>query len=292
MPLRQLPDRLQFGEPKDVLRAEFDRRTGHYSMTENHYHRNYELYYLFSGERNYFIKDSAYRVLAGDLVLIDSNAVHKTSDLGIPDHERVVFYFEPRYFDEYTESERELLLAPFTRDQPLMRLNLQERHRAEELLHSLLAELRDRPPGYRLHIRHMAGELLLLAARHSGERTERTPRDEPTPVQRKVSEVVRHINGHFAEPLELGGLARRFYISRSHLSRTFKEVTGFGFAEYINITRIKEAQRLLRETPYSVTRVSELSGFDNFSHFGKMFKRLSGLAPREYRKLNRRREER
>ncbi|WP_343044588.1 helix-turn-helix domain-containing protein [Saccharibacillus qingshengii] len=59
------------------------------------------------------------------------------------------------------------------------------------------------------------------------------------------------------------------------------------FAEYVNLTRIREAQRLLRETRHSVTLVSELAGFDNFSHFGKMFKRLSGVSPREYRNMER-----
>lgn len=286
MQLQQLPDLMRYGEPHDLVRAEFDRRSGHFSMLQNHYHAGYELYYLFSGERNYFVKDSAYRVSAGDLVLIDSNAVHKSTDSGIPDHERVVLYFSPAYFDGYPPEERELLRTPFTRRNALVSLNLQEKLRAEELLLSLLRELHERPAGYRLHIRHMAGELLLLAARASG-RSDTLPRPEPTPVRRKVAEIVRHINRHFAEPLELDELARRFYISRSHLSRTFKEVTGFGFAEYVNLTRIREAQRLLRETRHSVTLVSELAGFDNFSHFGKMFKRLSGVSPREYRNMER-----
>lgn len=286
MQLQQLPDLLHYGESKDPVRVEFDRRIGYFSMLQNHYHASCELYYLFSGERNYFVKDSAYRIRAGDLVLIDSNAVHKSTDSGIPDHERVVLYFSAAYFDEYPPEERALLRKPFTRGSALLPLNLQEKLRAEELLLSLLRELHDRPPGYRLHVRHMAGELLLLVARASGKSDLRPPL-QPTPVRLKIAEIVRHINQHFAEPLELDELARRFYISRSHLSRTFKEVTGFGFAEYVNLTRVREAQRLLRETRHSVTLVSELAGFDNFSHFGKMFKRLSGASPREYRNMDR-----
>ncbi|NGZ74455.1 helix-turn-helix domain-containing protein [Saccharibacillus alkalitolerans] len=284
MTLRHIPDTLHYGAPKDPLRTEFDRRSGHFSMAENHYHRDYELYYLFSGERRYFIKDSVYRVQAGDLVLIDSNELHKSGDSGVPDHERIVLYFSPEYFAELPSEERDLLLAPFTQGSPLIRPNLQERLRAEELLTSLLAELHERPPGYRLRMRHMAGELLLLTARCFLRRGP-VSLPEPTPVQRKVSDAVRYINAHYAEPLELDELSKRFYISRSHLSRTFKDVTGFGFAEYVNITRVREAQRLLRETDLSVTSVSELAGFDNFSHFGKMFKRLSGMSPRTYRKL-------
>ena len=285
MSLPHLPDILRFGEKKDPFHVEFDRRTGPFSMATNHYHNEYEIYYLFNGERNYFIKDSSYLVSGGDLVLIDSNAVHKTSDLNIPNHERVVLYFSPSYFEGYSPEESELLLAPFSQGYPLVRLNLQEQIQVENLLASMLTELNDQTPGYRLHIRHMAGELLLFTARRFCKRGA-LPEYELSPVQRKISDIIRHINQHFTEPLELEVLARQFFISKSHLSRVFKEITGFGFTEYVNITRVREAERLLRETEYNITLVSELAGFDNFSHFGKMFKRLSGLTPRDYRKLN------
>lgn len=88
------------------------------------------------------------------------------------------------------------------------------------------------------------------------------------------------INESYAEPLSLQGLAERFYVSPYHLSRTFKEATGFTFTDYVNLTRIKEAQRLLRETALSVTEVAAASGFDNFSHFGKTFKNITLLTPR------------
>jgi AraC-like DNA-binding protein len=284
MTLQQLTGRLRYGFSPNLnpLRIEFDRRTGHYTMDANHYHSAYEIYYLFSGERHYFIKDRAYPVLPGDLVLIDSDDVHKTSDIGVPNHERVVLYFEPSFFAGFTAAERELLLAPFRQGYPLLRLNLQERLHIEGLLLSMLGELAEQPPGYDLHIRHMAGELLLFAARYARKR-ESLPAYEPSPVQQKMTDIVRHINAHYGEPLELETLSRQFYISKSHLSRVFKEVTGFSFTEYVNITRIREAERLLRDTDQSITQVSEQTGFDNFSHFGKMFKKLTGMSPRSYR---------
>ncbi|WP_438446083.1 helix-turn-helix domain-containing protein [Gorillibacterium sp. sgz5001074] len=286
MSIQQLPKALRYGGPQGPLRIEFDRRTGHYSMDTNHYHPAYEIYYLFSGERNYFIKDSAYPVHPGDLVIIDSAAVHKTSDMGVPNHERIVFYFEPSYFEAYAPEERELLLSPFSKGIPVLRLNLQERLQVEELLRSLLVELQEQPPGYSLHVRHMTGELLLFTARQA-RREEEAPLYEPSPVQKKMTDIVRHINAHYAEPLDLDSLSKQFYISKSHLSRVFKEITGFSFTEYVTTTRVKEAERLLRETETSITRISELTGFENFSHFGKIFKKLTGRSPRSYRNLYR-----
>ncbi|MFC0214620.1 helix-turn-helix domain-containing protein [Paenibacillus chartarius] len=282
MTMQSLPDSLHFGSLNEPLWIEFDRRIGHYSMKSNHYHLAYELFYLLSGERNYFIKDSVYRVYPGDLMLVESNVVHKTSELSRPNHERVVVHYSPSFFDGFAPEDKRLLQLPFTGGHPHVRLNLQERMHIEALFGSMLHELYERPHGYLLHIRNMAVELLLFTARLMMKRNDQ-PCDELSPIQEKVTAIVRHINTHFGEPLHLDELAKQFFISKSHLSRVFKEVTGFGFSEFVNIARIREAERLLRETDLGITQISETCGFENFSHFGKMFKKLSGVSPRAYR---------
>ncbi|MGO4109841.1 AraC family transcriptional regulator [Paenibacillus sp. YAF4_2] len=285
MTIQSLPDILRYGSISEPLWIEFDRRIGYHSMDTTHYHRSFEFFYLYSGERKFFIRDSLYPIQSGDLILVNSNFVHRTSELSQPNHERVVLHFDLPFFDGLPQEETELLQSPFLDGYPIVRLNLQERLHLEALFESLLRELNDRPPGYQLHIRNMAIELLLLTARHMQKR-KALPNVEVTPVQRKVTDIIRHINQQFREPLHLDDLAKQFYISKGHLSRVFKEVTGFGFSQYINITRIKEAEHLLRETDLSITQISEQCGFENFSHFGKVFKELSGLSPRAYRKLD------
>lgn len=284
MSITQIPDTLSLGkgDSPQMIQIEFNRISGFSSMATNHFHSEYEIYYLFSGDRYYFIKDRSYNIQPGDLVLIGSDQVHKTSFNMLPYHERIVVYYRPDYFDSISGEDRELLLSVFQQDYPLLRLNLQERLTVEEMLLSLLQELTEKPPGYKLHITHMASELLLFTARALMKR-EAVPAEEPTPMQQKMTDIVRYINAHFGEPLDLDLLSSRFFISKSHLSRLFKDTTGFGFSEYVNLTRIKEAQRMLRDTRLSVTDISAATGFDNFSHFGKTFKKLAGASPRQYR---------
>ncbi|KAI7259545.1 hypothetical protein KC345_g10285 [Hortaea werneckii] len=277
---------LRFGSDPDPFKVEFDRRIGHYSMNNNHYHIQHELFYLFSGERKYFVKDSIYHIQAGDLVMVSSNALHKTSELGKPNHERIVVYYSPSFFDRFTPEEQVLLLTPFAQENPLIRFNLQERLHVEDLMFSLMNEIIEQPQGFTLCIQNMAVELLLYIAR-SILRRESQHAHEPSPVQDKITDIVRHINQHYSESLQLDQIARKFYISKSHLSRVFKHITGFGFAEYVNITRVREAERLLRDTDFSITKVSECCGFESLTHFGKVFKTIAGLPPRDYRKLQR-----
>lgn len=286
MSVASLPVMLRYGSDDDPFKVEFDRRIGQYSMSNNHYHIQHELFYLFSGERKYFVKDSVYHIQEGDLVMVNSTILHKTSELGKPNHERIVVYYSPSFFDEFAPEEKLLLQTPFTHDNPLIRFNLQERLHVEGLMFSLLNEVIEQPPGYTMHIRNMAVELLLYTARSILRRGSQLVH-EPSPVQDKITDIVRHINQHYNEPLQLDAIAQEFYISKSHLSRVFKHITGFGFAEYVNITRVREAERLLRDTAWSVTTVSECCGFESLTHFGKVFKMISGLSPRDYRKLQR-----
>ncbi|MDG0794906.1 AraC family transcriptional regulator [Cohnella ginsengisoli] len=274
---------LRYGDPHDPFYVEYNRRKGHYSMAADHMHGQHELYYLFGGERFYFIKDRAYQVQSGDLVIVPGDEVHKTSDTGVPNHERIVLYYDERYFAQFGETEAELLRSPFRGTRRLLRLDAPGRLRVEQLLYGMLREIQDRPPGSELPIRHAAAEMLLFAARHALGAEAEAAEEATSPTAAKMTEVARHIAATFREPITLDKLSGRFYLSPSYLSRAFKRCTGFGIAEYVGITRVKEAQRLLRETDARITEVSEEAGFENFSHFEKVFKAFTRMTPRSYR---------
>ncbi|MFW5749714.1 MAG: helix-turn-helix domain-containing protein, partial [Halanaerobium sp.] len=85
--------------------------------------------------------------------------------------------------------------------------------------------------------------------------------------------------------LTLSSLADKFNYSPAYLSRAFKEVTGFNFVEYKNNVRIKEAGKLLQQSKLSVTEIATEVGFNNITHFGRIFKEITDLSPLAYRKV-------
>ncbi|WP_199619520.1 helix-turn-helix transcriptional regulator [Paenibacillus alkalitolerans] len=280
--MHPLPEILSYGKMGGPFCVEYVKRSGHYTMGSNHMHPYYEMYYLLSGERSYFIKDRTYDIRKGDLVLIDRYEIHKTTDLGVPDHERIVIYFDESFARRQFGQEADSLLAAFSSGRPVFRFSMQRQLEAQRLSLKLLSELKDRPFGFVLSLIHTAAELLLLAARSVHE-MEESDDGQPSSLNEKMTEIVRHINTNYAEPLSLQSVAERFFISPYYLSRMFKEKTGFPFTLYLNLARVREAQRLLRETDMKIIDIASFVGFDNFSHFGKTFKKLTGTSPRTYR---------
>ncbi len=251
-------------------------------MPSNHYHEPYEIYYLLSGERNYFIKDNTYRIRKGDMVFIDKNELHKTSDAGIPNHERVLINFSDRFLENFDEP---LLYESFHRKIRRLSLNLPEREWLERILFEMLQEDSEERPGFQTVLQAKLATLLLWCVRRlDGEEKEQHDYIHESPAHKKIAEVVEYINANYDQRLSLESVAQAKYISPYHLSRLFKRVTGFSFVEYVNIIRIKEAQRLLRETNWKVTRIAGSVGYENIGHFGRVFKLQTKTNPLEYRK--------
>ncbi|MDF2671090.1 MAG: hypothetical protein K0R67_3396 [Paenibacillus sp.] len=258
-------------------------RQGHYTMTVNHFHDHYEMYYLISGDRQYFIRNKTYHVQKGDLVLIGKQTLHRTIDSGLPNHERVLLSFNSAYL-QMPEFEP-ILKSVFQEDMHLLRLNVQQQHDIERQLSALIREQQEHRDYSDIYIHTALQQLLIYIYRMNSPAQ---PAFEfASPTQRKISEMADYINYHYAERLTLSTVAAAFHMSPYYISRMFKQVTGFSFVEYVNSIRIKEAQKRLRETRHQIIRIAEEVGFESVAHFGRVFKEIGGMSPKTYRRLNR-----
>ncbi|REE85287.1 AraC-like DNA-binding protein [Paenibacillus taihuensis] len=261
---------------------------------ENHFHRTYEIYYQMSGQRYHFIDDRSYTIEAGDLVFVSKHVVHNSAPFGPLEHERIVINFSDAFLGEGHPLHHPALFGLFEGNARLLRLGAQEQQFIGELLGKMVKETVECRLGFETYLRVLLTELLLFAARQPVMQEERDGSSElqsavaaGSPLQHKISEVVQHINEHYDTKLVLADLAKRFFMSPYYLSRSFKVITGFTLVEYIHLTRVREAQRLLRETELKVIAIAELTGFENTGHFDRIFKKVSGMTPLGFRKSGR-----
>ena len=83
--------------------------------------------------------------------------------------------------------------------------------------------------------------------------------------------------------MTLSSVAEHFQVSRCHLSRLFHEESGSTFVAYLSELRMREAERLLRDTYRSVAEVAYAVGYANPNYFARVFQRRNGVPPSSYR---------
>jgi YesN/AraC family two-component response regulator len=253
---------------------------GPYDMDRCHLHTFFEIYYLLSGARYYFIKDRTFLVRQGDLVLIGPQTLHKTTATGPQNHERILIYFNHEFAFSQSQDFSETITTLFA-VHPLIRFEPDGQSRIESLLCQMCHEIAQRQSGFAPMLQAQLLQLLVLCLRR--QPVNANGAEHPSPMHQKISEIVRYINQNYPEPLALPLVADRFAISPYYLSRSFKEATGFTFIEYVNNVRIKEAQRLLKESNRKVIAIAEQVGFGSIAHFGRVFKAVTGQSPLCYR---------
>ena len=98
-----------------------------------------------------------------------------------------------------------------------------------------------------------------------------------------INEAVAYIDANLQGDLSIGALCAHFYVSKNYLYEAFRENLGNTVTGYVNARRIHQAKTLLRETEQPISEIAEQVGVSNDAYFCKLFKKLTGTTPGEYR---------
>ena len=103
-------------------------------------------------------------------------------------------------------------------------------------------------------------------------------------IQDKMNLIRTFIETHSTEKISLDELSERFFISKYHLSREYKRIHGITIGQDLTARRISHAKSQLRFSTESVEEIAISCGFQDAAYFIKVFKKLEGSTPLEYRK--------
>ena len=103
-------------------------------------------------------------------------------------------------------------------------------------------------------------------------------------MSKEIDEAVQFIKCNYSSDISLQKVAEHVKLSTAYLSYLFKKELQINFIEYINGVRIDKAQELLMETYLKSYEISEKIGFSDNTYFCKVFKKVTGMSPNEYRK--------
>ena len=122
-------------------------------------------------------------------------------------------------------------------------------------------------------------ELFLIGLLSAESRKETNPKIE------LFDSICMFLRANLGRSVTLGEVALEFHMGKSSLTALFREKCGEGMISYFNRIKIEEAQRMMLEGRMNVTEISDSLGFASIHYFSRLFKRISGLSPTEYRRF-------
>jgi len=234
------------------------------SVPTMHNHHTFDIYYMESGSRSYFIDDRFFTASTGDIVLIKPSSFHRIGTGKVL--RTLVSFTEEFLLSIYAKETVKQLTACF--ETPLICPSESQRAEITALLGALSG------CGDSVSFGVMLGSLLLKLAQCSS----------PPECDGTVSRVLKYIHAHFAEIHSIDEIASQQYLSKQHLCRLFKNATGMTVIGYLNRVKVKNACTLLKKTEKSLTEICYLSGFNSYAYFSTVLKQETGLSPLAYRK--------
>ena len=99
----------------------------------------------------------------------------------------------------------------------------------------------------------------------------------------EIDNIILYIHANYEQKITLNHLTELFHINRTTLSEEFAKVTGMSVIDYLIKLRIKIASILLSQTAIPISEIIYRTGFNDSTHFGKMFRKYTGFSPSQYR---------
>lgn len=250
-----------------------------------HWHAEYEMIRILSGELDMTLDEHRYEVRRGDLIFVNGGVLHS----GMPEdgcvYECLIFDLNP--FLKYLPPcaayiQRILNRSAFVLEHfPSAEQNPEFRnlHRvADEAFDSM----KEQRTGYELtaygELCHFFGLVFEQHLYHESEPTKRKGYRQII----QFRNVVDYIDQHYSQDISLKDLSDAASMSPKYFCRFFRQMTHRTPMDYLNYQRIEHACYQLSTTDTSVTNVAYSCGFNDLSYFIKTFKKYKGVTPGKY----------
>lgn len=245
--------------------------------TDYHYHEFHKLLFLVSGSGGYFIDGHRYLLKAGDLVLVGSQRVHRPEFEAGTVYERIILYISPELL--FRESVKSCDLSELFSGQYGYVLRPDEKNRKNlfRCINDLELELSTERYGSAI----LGNSILLKLMVEIGRSFQRQEVQKPNPLlpkSRQILDIVHYLDAHLTEDVRIDDLSQRFYLSRYHMMRRFREETGTTIHAYLSERRLLLAREMIAQGT-AATDACFQCGFGSYAAFGRAYAKLFGVTP-------------
>lgn len=234
-----------------------------------HTHHFTELFYIIDGKGSFIVQNEEIPVKKNDLIIINPTVEHTEKSNSEDSLQYIALGIEGIAFS--LPEDESIGLFTYQGDQEEILFYL------EKLLH----EVKMTDEHVDLVCRSIIEILIVNVKRQKSLNVESHKSED---LKQSVALAKHFIKHNYREPITLDDLAEVSHVNKYYLAHLFKEQVGVSPIEYLNKERIEAAKNLLETTNFSITQISESTGFSSQSFFSQAFKRETGLTPSTYRK--------
>lgn len=264
---------------------DWDERSYQINMEFQHFHQFYEMCIFLDEQAGHLINGAWNDMRCCDIVAIRPSLLHKTTyPKGAPNKRLIIQFAMPNMpapLDDYMKK----ILGIFEKSVPIYRFEGKYKNIILEKINDIYYLSKNTNEISDIAIHNKFVDFLSLIYLYRDQNVYQ-PKVDFDNITNKVYSITTYIHNNYTEDLSLSSIAERFYVSNYYLSHQFKKVTGFTLTEYIQLTRIRNAQSLLISTNKQITEIAFLSGFSSFSQFNRVFNNFVGTSPSKFRQSN------
>lgn len=245
-----------------------------------HFHHGAEILFVEKGEIKVKVRDNVFYAGEGTLVFLNNLEEHQIEAVSYPYERYYIILEDTAAFKNLAEPEVLLYLRKNCSQNNRIVLLGKHRENIKIIFEKILDEFNNPTV--------LSDEMINMLVRMIFISIYRIKKDEvPSALTGRMSSVVdiqNYIDENFRQPIKIGDIAAMFYMDKYYLSHIFKSATGYTVKEFLTLTRLNHARKLLLETNMKINEICFDSGFSDVNSFIGYFKREYKYTPAAYRK--------
>lgn len=263
-----------------------------------HFHNYMQIWYVCQGSFVHRISNKYSKMVKGDIFVLPPFIVHEAifedeNNIRIIGCEFSADFFDNK-FEEFTRDTNFIdfaFLEPFLVDEdkvrPKLSLSAWAQEEVERTMNHMLDEYNHEKLYYENFIKANLLKLLAIVAREYEDSINKKESKEILDrYKAAIISAVKYINSNYTEDIHLDDICKYAMMSKTYFCYIFKLLTQKTFTEYVADLRIKKSLELLQNTDMPITRICYEVGFNDVTHFCRVFKKSVGLSAKKYRKLD------
>ncbi len=252
---------------------------GTYTMPLFHSHNYYEMYFLKSGSRSFYIENDSFSLNENDVLLVPTNYLHRTEG---GQYTRYLVNFNAEYLDE-----RQLEIVELCELQKFS-LSPTEATKIFDLLETLyrIQEDQSKKNSAYKNLNFQTCFSFLFYTLTTLENFPTQKHQSASSYSLRTKQIISYIQERYKEKITLEFFCQMFFVTQHTLCTSFKKDTGMSIIDFLLKTRLNKAQELLMYSNKKIHQIAEECGFSSANYFHLIFSKHLKISPSEFRKNN------